>query len=74
MPCRYNRQGDIERKIYGSFTQTAAKIYAESSIFGFYRGATFRYARMCWYVEGKFLLAGHDIILTMFAFSLVPYS
>ena len=40
-------QGDIERKIYGTFTQTAGKIWADSSIFGFYRGATFRYGRMC---------------------------
>ena len=40
-------QGDIERKIYGTFSQTAAKIFSDSSIFGFYRGATFRYGRMC---------------------------
>jgi Mitochondrial carrier protein len=39
-------QGDIERKVYGSFTQTAAKIWSESSLPGFYRGATFRYGRM----------------------------
>mmetsp|Transcript_5613 Transcript_5613/g.8633 ORF Transcript_5613/g.8633 Transcript_5613/m.8633 type:complete len:269 (+) Transcript_5613:100-906(+) len=39
-------QGDIERKTYGSFSQTAKKIYGESSIPGFYRGATFRYGRM----------------------------
>jgi hypothetical protein len=39
-------QGDIERKTYGTFTQTATKIYAESGIPGFYRGAAFRYGRM----------------------------
>jgi hypothetical protein len=39
-------QGDIERKTYGTFTQTAVKIMAESSIPGFYRGAAFRYGRM----------------------------
>lgn len=39
-------QGDIERITYGTFTQTASKIFAESSIYGFYRGATFRYGRM----------------------------
>lgn len=39
-------QGDIERSIYGTFTQTAKTIYKESSIPGFYRGATFRYGRM----------------------------
>eukprot|EP00587_Corethron_hystrix_P010193 CAMPEP_0113317110 /NCGR_PEP_ID=MMETSP0010_2-20120614/12132_1 /TAXON_ID=216773 ORGANISM="Corethron hystrix, Strain 308" /NCGR_SAMPLE_ID=MMETSP0010_2 /ASSEMBLY_ACC=CAM_ASM_000155 /LENGTH=235 /DNA_ID=CAMNT_0000173991 /DNA_START=322 /DNA_END=1029 /DNA_ORIENTATION=+ /assembly_acc=CAM_ASM_000155 len=39
-------QGDIERTTYGTFTDTAKKIYTESSIAGFYRGATFRYGRM----------------------------
>jgi Mitochondrial carrier protein len=39
-------QGDIERKVYGNFFQTASKIWSESSVFGFYRGATFRYGRM----------------------------
>lgn len=39
-------QGDIERTSYGTFTQTGAKIWAESSLPGFYRGATFRYGRM----------------------------
>lgn len=39
-------QGDIERKTYGSFTDTGKKIWAESSLPGFYRGATFRYGRM----------------------------
>lgn len=39
-------QGDIERAAYGTFTQTAASIWSQSSIFGFYRGATFRYGRM----------------------------
>ena len=39
-------QGDIERQTYGTFTQTAGKIWAESSLPGFYRGATFRYGRM----------------------------
>ena len=41
------QQGDIERSVYGSFTNTASKIYAASGIPGFYRGATFRYGRMC---------------------------
>ena len=39
-------QGDIERKTYGTFSDTAKKIWAESSVPGFYRGATFRYGRM----------------------------
>jgi hypothetical protein len=39
-------QGDIERKVYGTFSQTAAKIWTDSSLPGFYRGATFRYGRM----------------------------
>lgn len=39
-------QGDIERKTYGTFTQTAGKIWGESNLPGFYRGATFRYGRM----------------------------
>ena len=39
-------QGDIERKVYGSFTQTASSIMGESGPTGFYRGATFRYGRM----------------------------
>jgi len=39
-------QGDIEREVYGSFTQTAKKIYSDSGFTGFYRGATFRYGRM----------------------------
>lgn len=39
-------QGDIERKVYGSFSQTAGKIMADSGPTGFYRGATFRYGRM----------------------------
>jgi hypothetical protein len=39
-------QGDIERKNYGSFVSTAKVIFGESSIPGFYRGATFRYGRM----------------------------
>lgn len=39
-------QGDIERTKYGTFSQTGAKIWAESSLPGFYRGATFRYGRM----------------------------
>jgi hypothetical protein len=39
-------QGDIERTTYGTFTQTASKIWAQSSLPGFYRGATFRYGRM----------------------------
>jgi len=39
-------QGDIEREVYGSFTQTAKKIMGDSGPTGFYRGATFRYGRM----------------------------
>lgn len=39
-------QGDIERNVYDTFSDTARKIHAESNIFGFYRGATFRYGRM----------------------------
>lgn len=39
-------QGDIEREVYGNFIQTARKIGADSGLFGFYRGATFRYGRM----------------------------
>jgi hypothetical protein len=39
-------QGDIERKTYGTFTQTASTIWGESGLTGFYRGATFRYGRM----------------------------
>ncbi len=39
-------QGDIERKTYGSFLQTAKTVAAESGFAGFYRGATFRYGRM----------------------------
>lgn len=38
-------QGDIERKVYGTFTETAKKI-GEDGITAFYRGATFRYGRM----------------------------
>ncbi len=38
-------QGDIERKTYGTFTETAKKI-GEDGITAFYRGATFRYGRM----------------------------
>ena len=40
-------QGDIERQTYGSFSQTAAKIWGDSGLPGFYRGASFRYGRMC---------------------------
>mmetsp|Transcript_33143 Transcript_33143/g.79159 ORF Transcript_33143/g.79159 Transcript_33143/m.79159 type:complete len:268 (+) Transcript_33143:228-1031(+) len=39
-------QGDIERKTYGSFLDTAKKLHAESGLTAFYRGATFRYGRM----------------------------
>jgi hypothetical protein len=39
-------QGDVERAVYGSFTQTGSKIFSESGVTGFYRGATFRYGRM----------------------------
>jgi len=40
-------QGDIERKKFGSLTQTGRILFKESGFFGFYRGATFRYGRMC---------------------------
>lgn len=39
-------QGDIEREKFGTFSQTAKKLYGESGIPAFYRGATFRYGRM----------------------------
>lgn len=39
-------QGDIEREVFGTLTQTGSKIYSDSGITGFYRGATFRYGRM----------------------------
>jgi len=39
-------QGDIERETFGTFSETAKKLYGESGIPGFYRGATFRYGRM----------------------------
>lgn len=40
-------QGDIKRVKYGTFSQTFTKIMGGSmGIRGFYRGATFRYARM----------------------------
>mmetsp|Transcript_13247 Transcript_13247/g.24662 ORF Transcript_13247/g.24662 Transcript_13247/m.24662 type:complete len:268 (-) Transcript_13247:129-932(-) len=39
-------QGDIERKNFGSLTETAKVLYKEGGIPAFYRGATFRYGRM----------------------------
>ncbi|GAB5372880.1 hypothetical protein AAMO2058_001702200 [Amorphochlora amoebiformis] len=39
-------QGDIERKTYGTFTDTTKKIYTNSGILGFYKGTAFRYGRM----------------------------
>jgi hypothetical protein len=38
-------QGDIERRTYGTFTETASKI-SEDGFTAFYRGASFRYGRM----------------------------
>jgi len=38
-------QGDIERKTYGTFTESA-KVIAKDGVTAFYRGATFRYGRM----------------------------
>ena len=38
-------QGDIERKTYGTFTETA-KVISKDGFTAFYRGATFRYGRM----------------------------
>lgn len=40
-------QGDIERKTFGTFSDTAKMLHSEAGISAFYRGATFRYARMC---------------------------
>jgi len=40
-------QGDIERAKFGTFSNTVKILYAESGFTGFYRGATFRYGRMC---------------------------
>lgn len=40
-------QGDIERKKFGTLTQTGRILFQEAGIFAFYRGATFRYGRMC---------------------------
>jgi len=40
-------QGDIERKSFGTFTQTAKLLHAEAGLTAFYRGASFRYGRMC---------------------------
>jgi len=39
-------QGDIERKKFKGFLQTAGVVHGESGFTGFYRGATFRYGRM----------------------------
>uniref|UniRef100_A0A6U3NVD8 Mitochondrial carrier protein n=1 Tax=Ditylum brightwellii TaxID=49249 RepID=A0A6U3NVD8_9STRA len=39
-------QGDIERKTFGTLTDTAKILFKEGSIPAFYRGATFRYGRM----------------------------
>ncbi|KAL3817374.1 hypothetical protein ACHAXA_005009 [Cyclostephanos tholiformis] len=39
-------QGDIERATYGTFTETA-RVISKSGFTAFYRGATFRYGRMC---------------------------
>lgn len=55
-------QGDIERQTYGTFSSTVSKLYGESGIPSFYRGATFRYGRMVCAVfimdtlKGTFLL------------------
>ena len=38
-------QGDIERRTYGTFTETARKI-SEDGFTAFYRGSSFRYGRM----------------------------
>jgi hypothetical protein len=38
-------QGDIERKTFGTFTETARRI-GQDGFTAFYRGATFRYGRM----------------------------
>ncbi len=39
-------QGDVERRSYGTFTETARKIYIIGGPTAFYRGAAFRYGRM----------------------------
>ena len=38
-------QGDIERKTYGTFLQTARTIWNQHGLGGFYQGSTFRNAR-----------------------------
>mmetsp|Transcript_15131 Transcript_15131/g.14605 ORF Transcript_15131/g.14605 Transcript_15131/m.14605 type:complete len:268 (-) Transcript_15131:160-963(-) len=40
-------QGDIERVKFKNIVQSAKVVYGESGLPGFYRGATFRYGRMC---------------------------
>jgi len=40
-------QGDIEKIKFKSLSHTARTVYGESGVPGFYRGATFRYGRMC---------------------------
>ena len=74
-------QGDIERMTYDSFTKTGAKIWSESSLPGFYRGATFRYGRMviavgmmvskCWLT--KFLLNDLNLLTAGHTFSFVCF-
>ena len=39
-------QGDMERKTYGSFSETSRALYADGGVTAFYRGAAFRYGRM----------------------------
>jgi Mitochondrial carrier protein len=59
-------QGDIERVKYGNFVQTGSKIWSESSLPGFYRGATFRYGRM---VCAVFIM---DLLKEKVAYALYP--
>eukprot|EP00588_Corethron_pennatum_P011761 CAMPEP_0194266536 /NCGR_PEP_ID=MMETSP0169-20130528/1408_1 /TAXON_ID=218684 /ORGANISM="Corethron pennatum, Strain L29A3" /LENGTH=267 /DNA_ID=CAMNT_0039007241 /DNA_START=132 /DNA_END=935 /DNA_ORIENTATION=+ len=39
-------QGDVARARFGTLRETAAVLWGESGVAGFYRGATFRYGRM----------------------------
>ena len=61
-------QGDIERSTYGSFMETASVI-SKSGFTAFYRGATFRYGRMCCavcmmdYLQVSFLVCVYIVLL-----------
>lgn len=61
-------QGDIERLTYGTFMETASVI-SKSGFTAFYRGATFRYGRMCCavfmmdYLQVSFLVCVYIVLL-----------